>query len=98
MQTPAAYTVSGPPGQPLIGSVLEAKKNPLAFLMRNAMQYGDIIPCNMAGKRLIQLNHPDLIRHVLIDNHKNYYKSASYLRYEPALGQSLFTSNGDKWK
>ena len=99
MQEPAkTYTVSGPKGLPGIGVLREAVYSPLQFLLQNSLRYGEIIPCHMLGKKLIQLNHPDLIRHVLIDNHKNYYKSAAYHRYEPALGQSLLVSNGEKWK
>jgi cytochrome P450 len=44
------------------------------------------------------LNHPDLIRHVLMDNHKNYIKSEAYIRFESVLGKGLLTSNGDKWR
>jgi cytochrome P450 len=92
------YTVSGPKGMPILGVLSDTLRDPLGFLLRNALQYGDIIPCHALGKKLVQINHPDLIRHVLIDNHKNYYKSASYHRYEPALGQSLLVSNGEKWR
>jgi cytochrome P450 len=93
------YTVTGgPKGLPVFGPLFEALKNPIAFMMQNALQYGDIVPYKMAGMNILQINHPDLIRYVLLENHKNYYKSDAYIRFESVLGKGLLTSNGDKWK
>lgn len=89
---------SGPKGLPVLGMIKEAMQDPLSFLMQNAQTYGDIVPFHIMGMKMLQLNHPELIRYVLMENHKNYYKSDVYIRFESVLGKGLLTSNGDKWR
>lgn len=88
----------GPAGLPVLGMFAEMKRGRLGMLARHARDYGDFVPFHVLGKKVIQLNHPGLIRQVLVDNHKNYHKSDTYIRFEAALGKGLLTSNGDKWK
>jgi cytochrome P450 len=101
MQTPAkkSYTVTGgPKGPPILGTIGAVIRDPLSFFVENSLRYGDIIPFNDLGKRIIQVNHPELVKYVLIENYKNYHKSESYIRFESAIGRGLLTSNGAKWK
>ncbi len=91
-------TTGGPKGYPLLGMLLHVKRDPIGVLADNSLRYGDIIPIPMLGLKSIQINHPDLVRYVLMENNKNYRKSAAYIRFESVLGQGLLTSNGDKWK
>lgn len=95
---PVYQMKGGPAGLPVLGVFAEMKKGRLLMLAQNAQNYGDFIPFHVLGKQVIQLNHPGLVRQVLVDNHKNYYKSDTYIRFEAALGKGLLTSNGDKWK
>jgi|GEM_PF-4631921 len=88
----------GPKGAPVIGMMLEATRDPIGVLSRNSLRYGDIIPFHVMGKKAVQINHPELVRYVLMENHKNYYKSDIYIRFESVLGQGLLTSNGNKWR
>jgi cytochrome P450 len=92
------YSVSGPKGLPFIGFAKQALQSPLQMTLELSQNYGDIIPLTVMGQRVIQLNHPDLIRYVLVDNHKNYKKSSPYIRFESVLGKGLFTSEGEKWR
>lgn len=93
------YTMTGgPKGLPLIGNLLAVHRDPLDLLARNAVKYGDVIPITLPGFGSVQINHPELIQYVLMENHKNYKKSAVYVRFEAALGQGLLTSNGEKWR
>jgi cytochrome P450 len=93
------YVLSGgPKGVPLLGALLMANRDPLGFLSDNGRLYGDVVPFTVLGRTVVQVNHPDLIRHVLMDNHKNYYKSPAYIRFESAIGKGLLTSNGEKWR
>ena len=90
--------MGGPKGAPFFGSLFDANRDPLAFLANNALIYGDIVDFKVLGRTVVQINHPDLIRHVLMENHKNYHKSPSYIRFESAIGKGLLTSGGDKWR
>jgi cytochrome P450 len=44
-------------------------------------------------------NHPDVVRHVLIDNHANYESKIPLMRkaLEPLLGDGLLVSDGSIW-
>lgn len=95
---PKKYTVSGPKGTPFLGMIREAKQDSLKMMMDLALNYGDIVPFKVLGQNVIQLNHPDLIKYVLVDNHKNYKKSSAYIRFHSVLGLGLFTSEGEKWR
>jgi len=95
---PKTYTVSGPKGAPILGMLAPAKKNALAFMMDLAVNYGDIVPFHILGQNIVQINHPELVKYVLVDNHKNYKKSSAYIRFESVLGKGLFTSEGEKWR
>jgi cytochrome P450 len=92
------YTVSGPRGLPGLGVAFGAYNNPLQLLNDNAINYGDIVPFHVLGQKVIQINHPDLVRYVLMENHKNYQKNRGYIRFESVLGKGLLTSNGEKWR
>lgn len=94
-----AYTMNGgPKGWPCVGMLKDAIVNPMGLLLDNAQRYGDIIPNPMIGTTMLQVNHPDLVQYVLVENHKNYQKSIHYRRFESAVGQGLLISNGEKWR
>lgn len=45
------------------------------------------------------VNDPDAIRHIFVDNARNYDKNELQLRLlRPALGTGLVTANGDTWR
>jgi cytochrome P450 len=93
------YVIKGGPKEyPVLGAFLTARRNPLGFLTDNGRLYGDVIPFKVLGRSVVQVNHPDLVRYVLMENNKNYRKSRPYIRFESAIGQGLLTSNGEKWR
>lgn len=96
--SPKTYTVSRLKGLPLIGMLIPVIRDQLGFIMHNMAQQADIISFTVMGQKAIQLNHPELIQHVLVNNHKNYKKSKPYIRFESAIGLGLLTSNEEKWK
>jgi cytochrome P450 len=71
--------------------------DPLAFLRTHQKQFGDMFTFRVAQRRLIFINHPDYIKRVLQDNHRNYRKSAAYRKLALLLGDGLFTSDGEYW-
>lgn len=59
----------------------------------------DIIVYRLGFKPMILANHPDLIRHVMLDNAANYERDPVGKRLlEPGLGKGLLTSEGADWK
>ena len=44
------------------------------------------------------INAPDLIKRVLIDNHRNYVKGTGFERVKLLLGNGIIVSDGELWK
>lgn len=95
---PAHYRGVQLKGIPFFGKVFEAVSNSLELSMNAAALDADYIVTHMMGLQILQINHPDLVRYVLMDNHKNYRKNNTYIRFESVGGLGLLTSHGEKWK
>src|SRR5437016_1306895 len=84
-----------PPGpkQILPGTnFLRFRKNPLAFLENLARQFGDIAYWRLGRENIFLVNHPDLIRDVLVTRSDNFIKGLEGAK--KLLGEGLLTSDG----
>ena len=72
-------------------------REPLPFIEKNFREYGDLVHTRLAGLHVFTVAHPDGIKHVLQDNHRNYKKSVDYKILARLLGQGLVTSEGELW-
>ena len=84
----------GPKGKPLLGNLLESRENPLDFLSLLARDYGDVARFRLGGKTIVQVNHPDLIRDILVV-HPEYYHKTGVSRGE--AGPRKWFSNS-RWR
>ena len=85
----------------IIGQVLPAffKFDPLAFGMGMARKYGDIAYYHLGPLRVYQLNHPDLVRQILVEQPEKFHKPRLVKRaFRPFAGNGLLTSDGELWK
>ena len=88
----------GPAGHFLVGNLPEFGKDVLGFFASCARDYGDMVSLDMAGRRAFFLNHPDLIEHVFVTDHRNFIKHSWFWRHVTAIfGSGLLTSEGDFW-
>jgi len=76
-------------------TLLEFARRRLPFLVESAERYGDIVFFKVGNERIYLLNHPDLIREVLVTNQKNFTKSRALVRAKKVLGEGLLTSEGE---
>ncbi|MAT97248.1 MAG: cytochrome P450 [Anaerolineaceae bacterium] len=77
----------------------EIQRDPLAFLQRSAAEHGDFIHYPLGLWEVFQLNHPDLIEHVLVTNQRNYSKNTvQYNTLAKITGRGLLTSDGRFWR
>ena len=84
----------GPPGS-YLWSIRRGLKDPLTFLTDIA-SYGDVV--TIRADRTFLITSPEVIKHVLQDNHFNYRKGERYIRaLEPLFGRGLLISEGDLW-
>jgi len=80
--------VPQPPGHWLLGHLLEQRRDPLGLLVRGLREHGDVVAYRFGPYRALQLNHPRLIKRVLVDNAANYKKWSALERARPLLGES----------
>lgn len=89
----------GPGGLPVLGSTLDFGRHTFDFLKRCRLEYGDVVNFEVLGQPFYQLNHPDHIHHVLVDNNTNYTKGSFLTRqFGEFLGKGLILNEGDDWR
>jgi cytochrome P450 len=70
-------------------------RDPLAFLTNLRNTYGDIARVPLGSETLYLFSHPDLVRDVLVTNHKNFHKGRGLERAKTLLGAGLLTSEDE---
>lgn len=89
---------SGPTSLELLRSLPAIQSNPLEYLQRSASRYGDYVRFQAGPVTAVMLNHPEAIKHVLQDNHRNYTKDTiQYNALAAVAGRGLLTSDGEFW-
>jgi len=73
--------------------------DPLAFGLGIARQFGDIAHYKLGPLRVYQLNHPELVRQILVERPEKFHKARLVKRaFGPFAGEGLVTSDGALWK
>ena len=85
------------PGPSGFLSGLPLMREPLVFLEQMFHDHGDVVRMRILNLRVCSIAHPEGIKHVLQDNHRNYRKSFDYKILARLLGQGLVTSEGSLW-
>ncbi len=73
---------------------LAFRRDPLGFLQRLAREHGDIVFFRMGPQQVYMLNHPDLIKDVLVTQQDSFVKGRALQRAKRLLGEGLLTSEG----
>jgi cytochrome P450 len=68
------------------------QRDPIPFFTRLARDYGDAVQFKVGRQVIILLNHPDLIRELLVAQHRSFHKSRVLQRSKIILGEGLLTS------
>jgi cytochrome P450 len=90
-------TIPGPRSLNPLKTAFAFQRGPLQFLSELQRQYGDISRFRLAIWPTIFISHPDYIKHVLQDNHRNYDKDVhSFKIVRPLVGNGLVTVVGGK--
>lgn len=81
------------------GSLREMVRDPLNFFLGLTREYGDIVCYRPAPDPAYLLNDPDYVRHVLVENHRNYSKETYSIQvFKKMVGDGLVTSEGEAWR
>jgi cytochrome P450 len=62
--------------------------------MKMAREYGDLAYFRLGPQHVYLVNHPDLVREILVTNQANFTKSRALQRARVLLGEGLLTSEG----
>jgi len=93
-----SHPVPVPPGPrqtPLVGSLLRFRRNPLAFLLETAQQYGDVVFYRFGTARVYLLKDPEHIKDVLVTHQHKFVKGRGIQWAKLFLGEGLLTSEGE---
>lgn len=86
------------PGLPVVGSLLEVRRDMIAFFER-AVRLGDIVELKFPARIAFVFNHPNHAKHIFVDHYRNYGKQTrGYHLLRMVLGQGLVTSEGEFWR
>lgn len=87
----------GPRGYPVVGTGPDLVRDLVGTFTAAWREHGDVVRFKLPGKRrMFLIVHPDHIKHVLEDRQPIYPKDPlSVGKFEPFVGQGLFTSNGE---
>jgi cytochrome P450 len=88
----------GPRSLSPLGSAPAIARDTQAFARDMWQHYGDIVRFRLLFWPAYALYHPDHLKYVLHDNHRNYDKRLPMMKtLSPLLGSGLLTNNGESW-
>src|SRR5579863_5227757 len=87
----------GPKSRGIIGNLPMASKDPLGIFTGWARQYGDIFHYRVLYRHIYFINHPDLIKDVLVTQAPNFIKGQAVRANRRVFGNGLLTNEGSSW-
>ncbi len=75
--------------------LLRSRRDLLGFLVGVTSEFGDVSGFASLGGRFVIINHPDLIRDVLVTHQRSFAKGQALERARAILGTGLLTSEGE---
>lgn len=87
----------GPKNRGIVGNLPMASADPLEVFTQWARQYGDIFYYRVFHRHIYFLNHPDLVKDVLVTNHQNFIKGEAIRFNRRIFGNGLITNEGSSW-
>jgi cytochrome P450 len=104
MATPTVLTARqapGPKGEPVLGNARSFQADILGALQQGRRGYGDVVRFDGIGPLfpVFFVAHPDGIKEILQDKHRNFPKTPFVSdRWRALVGDGLICSEGDFWK
>lgn len=89
---------NGPRFRSPFGMLAAFRADPLGFLERCQRDYGDVVEIRFWPFRTYIFTRPEHIKHILHDNHHNYWKGLVVQKVKRIGGEGLIFSDGDLWR
>lgn len=88
----------GPTQQELLRRIPAIQSDTLSFLTDLSQRFGRVVGFRVAGLPVIVINHPEGVKHVLLDEHRRYSKETlQYKALSTVTGKGLLTNDGEPW-
>lgn len=91
-------TLTSPATYRLHVTALLSRNTDLLDALSEAAKLGDYVRIRLPMRTVYFINHPDGIKHVLVDNNRNYHKGRGLRMAQEIIGQGLLTSEDDLHK
>ena len=88
----------GPRFRTPFGFMSIMRRDPLGFMLECLRDHGDVVHVRFPPWSMVLLANPRDVRHVLQDNHKNYWKGNLMGKLKRVAGEGLVFSDGDLWR
>jgi cytochrome P450 len=87
----------GPKSRGIIGNFPMGSVDPLRLFERWAREYGDIFYYRVLHRDIYFVNHPDLIKDVLVTQYQNFIKGEAVRFNRRVFGNGLIANEGSSW-
>ena len=94
----ASGAAPGPRFATPFGFLAVMRRDPLRFLEECRRTYGDVVQIRFFLWRSFVFARPGDIRHILHENHRNYWKGLVVAKLKRIGGEGLVFSDGDLWR
>lgn len=73
-------------------------RDPLGMMEQSWREHGDVVRSRIGPIAYYALFHPEHVKHVLLNNNRNYVKGPIIARAKVLIGDGLFSSEGETWR
>lgn len=88
----------GPSALPFVGVGLEFQKQGCTYLTDLTKKYGRLVKFPLPGIRGVLVSDKDLVKIVLAQTERRFYKGKIYDMVRPIVGDGLVTNQGPSWR
>ena len=82
----------------MLPQMARIQSDTLGFIMDTTRRYGELVHFDLGITHAYLVNQPDAIKHILLDNYRNYTKDTiQYNALATITGRGLLTSDGELW-
>lgn len=83
---------------PLLGVLPRLIADPTGLAVELMRASEAVVPLRLGGATVYFVHHPDHLRHILLDNERNYVKGPLFARADMIVGNGLVVSQGEAWR
>ncbi|HEX8793943.1 MAG TPA: cytochrome P450 [Polyangiaceae bacterium] len=82
---------------PLLGVLPRLIADPTGLFVEAMRDEEEVVPLPIGPVTAFFVHHPDHLRHIMLDNQKNYSKGPLFQRADIMIGNGLVVNHGDSW-